>query len=253
MAHRIHRDVSIYLEGFDVSGDSNSFTDMRSQETPEDSVFHSVYKRRLAGVQDMSFSLAGFADFEEEAVDEQLHSGFGISSGTPLLWAPDGTVLGDPCFFSQVHQGAYEVGGSFGEVMKFSLSGMLADLAWVRGHLLHPLAGIVAVSSGPAVQLGPQAEDQVFFGHLAVTDFTGMDRIRIQVQSAAAENFANPAFRLSFTAATGVSAMQNSKSGSAVAAGERGHEWFRLSCSTFVATAGAPASEASVVLAAAIV
>ena len=175
MAHTVHTDVQIFLGAFNLSGDANSFSESRSQGTPEDSTFGNSFRQRLPGVRDVSFALAGFSDFDENEVDSQLHAGFGVTPATPLLWAPDGTVRGDPCFFGRIRRGSYGAGGAFGDAAKFDLAGSIATGVWHRGTLLDPHREVTAVGNSTPVQIGPQSATQTLFGHLAITRFDGID------------------------------------------------------------------------------
>ena len=252
MAHTVHTDVQIYLGGFDLSGDSNSFSESRSQGTPEDSTFGSQFRQRLPGVRDVSFALAGFSDFDANEVDEQLHNGFGVTPATPLLWAPDGTVLGDPCFFGRIRRGSYGSGGAFGDAAKFDLAGSIATGVWHRGSLLDPHHEVTAVGNSTPVQIGPQSATQTLFGHLAVTRFTELTALAILIQSASAETFGSPATRLSFVAATGAGAQLLSVAGSTLTTAQRAHEWYRVRVMTYTEAAGATDSGADIAVGASI-
>ena len=252
MSHTVHTDVQIFLGGFDLSGDSNSFSESRSQATPEDSTFGNGFRQRLPGVRDVSFALAGFSDFDEDEVDSQLHAGFGVTPATPLLWAPDGEVRGDPCFFGRIRRGSYGAGGAFGDAAKFDLAGSIATGIWHRGTLLDPHHEVVAVGNSTPVQIGPQSADQMLFGHLAVTRFSELTEIEVLIQSASSQGFGSPATRLSFSVVAGTVAQLLSVAGSTLTPAQRAHEWYRVRVTTYTEAVGATDSGADIVVGASI-
>ena len=252
MPHTVHTDVQIFLGAFDLSGDSNSFAESRSQATPEDSTFGNSFRQRLPGVRDSSFALAGFSDFDENEVDEQLHAGFGVTPATPLLWAPDGEVRGDPCFFGRIRRGSYGTGGAFGDAAKFDLAGSIATGLWHRGTVLDPHREVAAVGNSTPVQIGPQSAVQTLYGHLAITRFTELTALEVLIQSASAEAFGSPATRLSFVAAADAGAQLLSVAGSTLSVAQRAHEWYRVRVATYTEAVGATDSGAEIVVGASI-
>ena len=242
MAHFVHRDVVIYLGGLDLSGDSNSFTENRVQDAKDDSTFGNSYRRRLAGVRDVSFAAAGFSDFSEGEHDEVLFSSFGVDPAAPLLWAPDGELVGGVCHFGRVRKGQYQVDGSFGENGKYSLAGSLAGGAWIRGRILYPLAEIAAVATGQAVQVGAQGLNKRLYAHLIVSKIENISALVVDIESSAAQNFAAPERRFRFAAVAARAGLIGEVLPAAVSMVARAHEWFRVRVSTFTQSAANPSA-----------
>lgn len=125
MGTTVFKDAKFYLSGFDFTGQLNSQELTIGAELLGDTVFGDATRSMKAGLETGSFRHSGFADFADDAIDEQLEARVG-SDRLPALFCPTTGLENEPCYITQVVFSSYTLLGPVGVLVPFSLEGPIA-------------------------------------------------------------------------------------------------------------------------------
>lgn len=198
MSHIPLMDARIYLDGFDLSGDSNSVNLNLGTRAVPDVTFGDTVETSLPGVRHWAFGCAGLLDYTNDAIDEVLHGKWN-RTGSILTLSPDGTD-GNPAYFGQGFQSEFGRPQQVGDAAKWSLGGAATGLL-VKGSIIHTKASRAATGNGSAFQLGALSSSQTLYAVLQVFTATGTT-LDVKVQSDDNSGFTSATDRITFTQVT---------------------------------------------------
>lgn len=148
-------DATIFLAGYDTSGDCNEVgLDVEFDEKDNTAFGGGGYRSRIAGMGDSAAKVNGWWQSAASAApDPQAMTNLGVADRVATITptGADGTVA----WFFQSQEVKYGLGDKVGEVLPFmcDLKGSNGYGA-VRGKLLKPKTTISGNTNGTAVQLG---------------------------------------------------------------------------------------------------
>ncbi|MEO5366066.1 MAG: hypothetical protein H7831_06875 [Magnetococcus sp. WYHC-3] len=153
MAELILKNVKMYVDGHDLTGDMNEVTLTEKVDILDKTVFGSNSRRRLAGLRDVEFSAGGFWNSSEgnegttsHKIDPVAFTRMG-SSMSAVSILPNGTGLGDVSYTVPGCLSEYTPGGSIGDMFGYTITGYGIN-ALARGKLV--MRGIVSTNWGGA-------------------------------------------------------------------------------------------------------
>lgn len=209
MAKYVLLDSTVYLDGADLSGDSNSLTVTAESDEVDVTTFGSAGTREfLAGLKTFSAQLQGFQSLGDGEVEETLHTQWGVSDAifSASAEGDDGNI---GFFTKSVSMALHPIAGSVGEAASFDASFRGRGQPLVRGTILHP--GDVertATGDGTGRQLGAVSATQKVYAvlHTLSVDGTDTPTLTVKVQSDDNGSFTSATDRITFTGATAAGA-----------------------------------------------
>ena len=188
-----------YVDAYDFTTDLNQLTLKVEAEEKETTTFQPAgsggYRTRTGGIKDTSADLEGYwqsnlATSVTDAPDPAAFSSLGVMNKV-VTFTPTGNETG-PAFIAQLGNFTYELGGSDGDVLPFTLSmSGSSGQGLVRGQLAKVRGNVSATGVlGSVVQLGAPTATQ--FVYAAFHVFTAGTTITVQVQSDTAIGFPSP-------------------------------------------------------------
>jgi hypothetical protein len=236
MAEQILKNVKLFLDGYNLSGDMNSCTVSKSVELVDDTVFGSTFRSRRAGLGDFTVNVGGFwnsSDYPAPAgggkVDPIVWNKIG-SSNDVLSVLPNGTDRKSQAIFAKGIESEYspsgEIGGMFGYNFtaygnhmpvrgKVLFDGWLTTKAKSSGVSIGTIAA--AQSSGKKLEVGV---------HVLNCSSTGAVSLSLVVLRATSTNFGADSTRYTFALSTGT--VGKAVYGSSVAHGSSGQFSYRI-------------------------
>jgi hypothetical protein len=201
--HAVTTGAKIYLAQVDISADAHAHSIAHSVDLPEDMRYGDTWKRRLIGQRDMNFSLAGNVDISGTSdQDTIVNSKMGVNN-VPLIIAPSGASIGDPCEFGLIVNGQYTPQAVLNNVFKYGLTGQIASRKWVMGKVLwNPATSITGTANGAEVLLSAVSATQKLYVAIVVIAAT-LTSMTVKVQSDTT-GFPSSADQKTFTSVTGV-------------------------------------------------
>lgn len=224
--------TTIYVAGYDMSGDSNKVTLNTSAEELEVTTFGSAgFREFVGGLKDVELSVEGFAQSGTGKVSEELFPDLGTANRVVTV-CPTGTAA-STAYLCQVGKFSTEEFGDVGAVNPFTLSAMgTSSQGLVRGQLAAAKQTKSATGVlGSVVNItAPTASQYVY---AAVHCFSAGTTVTIQLQSDTASNFPSPTTQATFTAisAAGGSWLTRVAGGSLT-----GEDYWRLNISAITGT-----------------
>ncbi len=201
MATHAALDVTTWLGGYDLTGDSNK-TEFGIEVDPQvDSAYGDRGMSRVGGLESVALQSNGWWQAGPGAVDPALIANLG-SALTPITVADDPTES-QVAYFLQSRQFSYQMFGEVGSVVPFSLQAQAAkgngalSAGAVRGRILKTKANVSATgATGTAYQLGAAASGQYLYAVFHV--FSAGTTITAVVESDDANTFASATTRITF-------------------------------------------------------
>lgn len=149
------KDAEMRFGGRDITGLLNSISLGYGADMQDGTVFGDTTRKRFAGLLESSAQLNGFFDDTDES-DQDFFDSVGNLLPTPFSAVPFGGVVGDPAFFLNAHQAAFNHGGSIGELLPFT-GDLQSNGPLVRGTILES-AVLTTSGVGTAFQIGALAD-----------------------------------------------------------------------------------------------
>ena len=200
MALRAGRNVDIYLNGIDVTGDLNSITPVSEQEIADVSTFGVVGHTGYPGLAKDGASIEGLYNNTESAVFQALS---GSITGYACM-IPFGTAVGDPAYATnETMLKSRSIKAVCTDVNRISAELDVDNYPFERGYMLTPGIQGVATGSGSGTAVDNLSNSGTTGGavYLQVFDTTGTFTARLQVSSTGA--WAGETVSTAFTAITG--------------------------------------------------
>jgi hypothetical protein len=182
-------DATIWVAGYDFTGDSNQLALSVSVDELDNTTFGSGgYRSKIGGLRQTELEVGGFwQSATTDAVDPQVFPNLGTADRVVTL-APDDAET-TPAYMFQAVKLGYTLFGQIGEVTPFSLTAQGSNgIGTVRGQVAKAKGSVSATGVlGSVVNLGAPTSTQYVYATLHV--FSAGTTITVQVQSDTASNF----------------------------------------------------------------
>ena len=222
MATLVYKDVKTWLDGYDISGRLNQLGLEYAAELPDGTTFGDTTRTRRPGLKSLKANLNGYADFDDEGIDEQLFARIAVAN-TAFSFSPDGGDEGEVAHFFRAVLGEYKPGGRIGDMFAFGAVAENSDgYGPIRGTVMHN-ATRTTTASGTARQLGAVSATQKLYAALHVLSVSAGDTLDVIVESDALETFLSPTTRITFAQSTAISAQFATPVSGAIT-----DDWWRL-------------------------
>lgn len=198
--------ITTYVGGYDLTGDSNQTTLDTGVDPQVCTPFGSTAVKRVGGLRTVESQSEGYWQSDTGAVDPTVFDG--LTDLVAITHTPTGTEL-DIAYTYQAKTFQYEMFGQVGEVVPFSLSAQGArgngtlSVGAVRGRLLKAKGNISATgATGSVYELGAVSATQYLY--VVVHCFSIGTSFTLQIQSDTASNFPSPTTQMTLGSVTAV-------------------------------------------------
>ena len=231
----------LYVDGYDLSGHLQGLAFDASVEMQDDTVFGDTARSNAPGMDDFTLQHEGVWSAGAGLPDTV----FDAQKGLADLLATMAPVNGDEgaiAYLMRVTHGSYSLGGSIGDLHRFSVSlSASGGVGAVRGTLMTNQT-ITASGSGTARALGVVGASEKLYAGLHVLSSSGSSpTLDVTVESDDNGGFTSAITRVTFTTATGRSSQWATPVGGAIA-----DDWWRVSWA--IGGTGGPSFDAVLVL-----
>lgn len=198
MAVQVYKDQKIWLDGLDLTGNTNAIGLEIGNETEDDTTFGDNTRSNVPGLPVVTASMDGLV--ETATSDKALFDAVGVLNA-PLSFGADANV-GSPVYAFPALIGSYSPEGEVGRLFRYSASAAGRGEV-VRGTIMENLVGRATSGNSGILQLGAVAADQRLYAALHVLKVDNpADTIAVIVESAPTVGFAAPTQRLAFNQAS---------------------------------------------------
>lgn len=191
-------DATIWVAGYDFTGDSNQLSLNLSTDELDSTTFGSGgYRSRIAGLRNTQMQVGGFWQSDTtDAVDPQVFPNLGSADRVVTL-APD-TDEGTAAYMFQAIKLGYNMFGEIGTVTPFTLDAQGSNgVGAVRGQVTKAKGNVSATgATGTALELGEVSSSQYLYATFHV--FSAGTTITAVVESDDASNFPSATTRITF-------------------------------------------------------
>lgn len=234
MATHAALDVTTWLGGYDLTGDSNKTTLDTEHEALLDTRFGARGQSRIAGLESVQTQVDGYFQAGAGLVDPELFTGLG-STLQPISQSPDGAES-SVAYFWQTKKFNYQVFGDIGQVNPFQLTAQgvrgngSLSVGAVRGRVLKTKANVAATgATGTAYQLGAVSAGQYLYAAFHV--FSVGTTITAVLESDEDNTFASATTRATFGPITAVGGTWATRVAGAIT-----DTWYRLRVTAITGT-----------------
>lgn len=194
-------DVTTWLGGYDLTGDTNATQTDFEHSVLEDTCYTDRGRSRIAGLETAQTQVRGYTQYGAGLVDAELNSGLG-SSVLALSQSPDGAES-SVAYFWQARKYALQLFGELDTVNPFQLTAQssrgagAASVGGVRGRVLKTKANVSATgATGTAYELGAASASQYLYAAFHV--FSAGTTITAVLESDSDNTFASATTRVTF-------------------------------------------------------
>lgn len=214
MATFVLTDGRLFMDGYDFSSHTQSMTlDLSADEVDVTPINSGGFRSRIAGLQDASLTANGF--FEAGVGKPDALSG--ISAGSEIISTISATSsAGDIAYILKSRQFSYQIGGSIGDAMPFSINNSNSSDRAVRGTILvDDSANLTATGNSTGRQLGAVAAGKSLYvaAHVVSVSGTSTPTLALKVQSDDNASFTSATDRITLTNFTAVGAQYSKVAG----------------------------------------
>lgn len=233
MAGQVLTTTGIWMDGYDLSGQSRGVSLSRGVDLKDATTFGSTTRTAFPALKRSNLNVQGLwsagSSTVDGAPDKALYSNI-QTEGSIFSVAPVATE-GTPAYTFQATQSSYEFGGQIGEIMPFSLAAECSTTpGLVRGQLIFKKTALSSSGNGTKFQVGAVAAGQKMYAGLHVLA-AGTGTFDGILQSDADASAGSESTRITFTQATAVSSQWGSVAGAIT------DTWWRLN---YTIAGGAP-------------
>lgn len=198
MDKHVLTDQRIFVNGYDLSRDSNAVAINYGADMLETTTFLSDTRVHIGGLKTVQVQIGGFYDASTQ--DNETFADIGISN-SPLSICAEGGNVGNIAYFFKALAGNYSIGGAVGDVLKFELgAGAVGQL--IRGVVAHNAADTAVTTSGTGAyqNLGAVSSSQKLYAALHVTNSggSGNQTLNVTIESDDNTGFTTPTTVLTF-------------------------------------------------------
>ncbi len=198
MAKQVLTNQRIFINGYELSRDSNAVAINYGADLLDSTTFLSDTHTNLGGLKTVQVQIGGF--YDAATADSEIFTDIGVSD-SPLSICAEGGTVGNVAYFFKALAGEYSNGGSVGDINKFDL-GAGAMGALIRGVVAHNAADTAVTASGNGAyqQLGAVSSTQKLYAALHVTNSSGSGNqtLNVIIESDDNTGFSTPVTRLTF-------------------------------------------------------
>lgn len=227
MAGQVLTTTGIWMDGYDLSGQSRGVSLTRGVDLKDATTFGSTTRSSFPTLKRSSLNVQGLWSAGGSSVDgapeKPLYSNI-QSEGTIFSVAPVATE-GTPAYTFQAAQSSYEFGGQIGEIMPFSVAAECSTApGLVRGQLIFKQSALTSSSTGTKYQVGAVAAGQKMYAALHITSVSGTSpTLDVVVESDANSSAGGETSRITFSQASAVGSQWSSVAGAVT------DTWWRVS------------------------
>lgn len=223
-------DASIWVAGYDMTGDSNKLSINASAEELETTVFGGGgYRSRIGGLKDVEANVEGFQTDAVGAVGEQLFPKLGTADEVWTV-SPTGAVSSVAYGFLA---GKFKVSqlGDIGTVAPFTLAAKgTNNQGMIRGRMAKAKGNVSATGAlGTGQQLGAVGASSYLYAGFQV--FSAGTTITVLVESDDNSGFTTPTTRGTFSGLTAAGGYWMTRVAGAIT-----DDWFRFNVSVITGT-----------------
>jgi len=212
MAYGAFTHCGLFVNGLDLTSDSNMAKILATKEVKDRNVFGFTAKNRvMAGLSDIKLTAAGFVNNAAGGQLESFQTNLYSDTINTCLIIPSASgvapAVGDSCWFFQGMQAQHELGDQHGNDLAWNLSlqGGANGYPLSFGKCLNPgTTAITADASGTGVEVGAVSASQYAYAMLNVTEVSLDDSIIVTIYSAAANDFVGETLRFTFASKAAV-------------------------------------------------
>jgi len=202
MAHHVLTDQRIFVDDYEITGDTNAVAIEYGAELKDCTVLGNDTRMNKGGLKTVQVQVSGFYDADTQ--DAEIFGNVGLAN-KPISVAAEGGAVGDVAYFFNAVGGEYSTGESVGELNKFEMgAGAVGSL--VRGVMAHNAADTAETSTGvgDAIQLGAVGATQrlVAVLHVLESSGSGDQTLDMVVESDDNAGFTSGLDRLTFSQVT---------------------------------------------------
>lgn len=234
MAAHAALDVTTWLSGYDLTGDTNSTQLDIAYDALDDTRYGNRARSRVAGLESVSTKASGYTQYGAGAVDAETFTGLGSTLQT-LSQSPDG-LESSPVYFWQAKKISLQVLGEVGALNPFQLAAQSArgggtlSAGAVRGRILKTKAAVSATgATGTAYQLGAASASQYLYGAFHV--FSAGTTVTAVLESAPDNTFGAATTRITFGPVTAAGGTWGTRVAGAIT-----DTWYRLRVTAITGT-----------------
>jgi len=206
MASQVLTNAKLYVDEHDLSGQMNALAVEYGVDALDETTFGNDTRKHTGGLKTTTMSHEGYW---AAGTDDTVFSRIGGT--TVVTISSDGADAGEVAYLAQTLGTSYSPSAAVGELLGFSVE-MEAAGPLVRGLML---ANQTASGTASAAQqnLGAVAAGENVYGALHVTSLATGATLTMKIQSDSTTGFSAPTDRITFSAATGVTAEWGSAAG----------------------------------------
>lgn len=221
MSQQIITDQSVYYDGYDLRGRTNTLAIQVASELQDNTVLGQGTRSRIGGLKTVAAQLEGFV--EPDAVDAALFAGVGLADKL-FTYGVGGDAVGDVAYFFLGTEGEISLGAEVGGLLQLSAGAETASGDLYRGKIAlnSRAAGLTTSGNGTGLQLGAISADQRLYAALHVWN-VGTGSFTAKIQSDNASNFASATDQITFSAFSAVGSELKSVAGAIT------DDWWRVS------------------------
>lgn len=207
MAIQVFSNCKIYLDGYDLTGNSNKVELNYSADSLDNTVFSATTKTRQAGLKNVELDMEGFWEAGAGKVDAAMGANLDTGGlvGKIMTICPTGGAANEPFFSFKNLLGEFQLGAQVGELLPFSYNGGGSDSqGLIKGTVLENAAK-TSTAAGTGRQLGQVAEGQYVYAVMHVLAVSGTNpTLDMVIQSDNNTGFTSPTTKITFAQVTDV-------------------------------------------------
>lgn len=181
------KNTCLYINGVDLSQFFRSVDEPKTKDTIESTTFRDRHRKRLSGHIDGTFTAEGIWDGDALSADMILDQLLSSDAESVVSWIPVDTTTGDPGFGTTLIETAYNVSGSFDDLVSTSIEGE-TNVGRDSVRILHPKASETATGTGTEIDHGGSTAFGGV-GYLHVFSLTGTGTLDANINDSS-DNFA---------------------------------------------------------------
>ena len=209
MAIQVLKNCKAYLDGYDLTGNSNKVELNYSADSLDNTTFNATTKSRQAGLKNVEVNLEGFWEAGVGKIDAAMGANLDAGGlvGKIITLCPTGGAANEPFFSFENIFGEFQLGAQVGELLPFSYNGGGSDSeGLIKGTVLENAAK-TATAAGTGRQLGAVAEGQYVYAVMHVLAVSGTNpTLDMIIQSDDNSGFTSPTTKITFAQVTDVGA-----------------------------------------------
>ena len=231
MPTEVLKDVKIYYEELDLSGQSNEGALEYEVEPLDDTVFGDTTRSAKGGLLSCSMVVSGFVDLDEAGQDERLFAELN-TQGEVMSIIFQGEAENNVGYMFQPLLHQYDLTGELGTLFAFEIEATNRGAKLIRATMLGAELTATANGTSTARQLGAVTASQRVYAAIHVLSVSGSSpTLNVLLRSDDSSGMGTPTTQITFSEATAAISQFLS------AAGAIDDDWWDIS---FTITGGSP-------------